>query len=149
MFIPDKRKTGWENVGTDILFCWDYIKRMKWCIRLEDVCREVSKSDWKLFIRSSIAEWQENYMERLVKESIDLLKGEGNASDQHYDKKYEDYIFQQSGIVRTWLGQWKYLGVRDNDAVLRKREEKVSFFVTVWCFAKLLLSIEIFRYADI
>ena len=80
------------------MFCWDYIKRMKLCIRLEDVCREVSKSDWKLFIRSSIAEWQENYMERLVKESIDLLKGEGNASDKHYDKKYEDYIFQQSGI---------------------------------------------------
>ena len=34
---------------------------------------EVSKSDWKLF-RASIAEWQENYMERLVKEYIDLLK---------------------------------------------------------------------------
>ena len=40
-------------------------------------------------------------MERLVKEYIDLLKGERNASDKHYDKKYEDYIFQQSGIVCT------------------------------------------------
>ena len=33
---------------------------------------EISKSDWKLF-RARIAEWQENYMERLVKEYIDML----------------------------------------------------------------------------
>ena len=33
---------------------------------------EISKSDWKLF-RACIAEWQENYMERLVKEYIDML----------------------------------------------------------------------------
>ena len=36
------------------------------------------KSDWKLF-RACIAEWQENYMERLVK--VDMLNGNGNASD--------------------------------------------------------------------
>ena len=36
-------------------------------IRLEEFYMEVSKSDWKLF-RSSIAEWQESYMEHLVKE---------------------------------------------------------------------------------
>ena len=57
---------------------------MKLCIRMENVYMEVSKSDWKLF-RSSIAEWQENYMERLVKEYIDLLKGEGNASDKFWN----------------------------------------------------------------
>lgn len=33
---------------------------------------EVSKSDWKLF-RTSIGDWQEAYMERLVKEYMDLL----------------------------------------------------------------------------
>ena len=33
---------------------------------------EISKSDWKLF-RACIAEWQENYMERLVKEYIDMF----------------------------------------------------------------------------
>ena len=31
---------------------------------------EISKSDWKLF-RARIAEWQEDYMERLVKEYIE------------------------------------------------------------------------------
>lgn len=42
---------------------------------------EVSKSDWKLF-RACIAEWQENYMEHLVKEYIDMLNENGNASDK-------------------------------------------------------------------
>ena len=42
---------------------------------------EVSKSDWKLF-RTRITEWQEAYMERLVKEYIDMLKETGNASDK-------------------------------------------------------------------
>ena len=37
---------------------------------------EISKSDWKLF-RACIAEWQQNYMERLVKEYIDMLNGNG------------------------------------------------------------------------
>lgn len=45
---------------------------------------EVSKSDWKLF-RECIAEWQENYMERLVKEYIDMLNGNGNASDKFWE----------------------------------------------------------------
>lgn len=45
---------------------------------------EISKSDWKLF-RACIAEWQENYMERLVKEYIDMLNGNGNASDKFWE----------------------------------------------------------------
>lgn len=45
---------------------------------------EVSKSDWKLF-RTRIAEWQEAYMERLVKEYIDMLNGTGNASDKFWE----------------------------------------------------------------
>ena len=44
---------------------------------------EISKSDWKLF-RARIGEWQEAYMERLVKEYIDLLGGEENASDKFW-----------------------------------------------------------------
>ena len=35
---------------------------------------EVSKSDWKLF-RERIGDWQEAYMERMVKEYMDLLEG--------------------------------------------------------------------------
>lgn len=50
---------------------------------------EVSKNDWKLF-RTRIAEWQEAYMERLVKEYIDLLNGEENASDKFW--KLEERI---------------------------------------------------------
>lgn len=45
---------------------------------------EISKSDWKLFI-ACIAEWQENYMEHLVKEYIDMLNGNGNASDKFWE----------------------------------------------------------------
>ena len=45
---------------------------------------EISKSDWKLF-RARIAEWQEDYMERLVKEYIDMLNGNGSASDKFWE----------------------------------------------------------------
>ena len=40
---------------------------------------EVSKNDWKLF-RTRIADWQEYYMEHLVKEYIGLLSSTENAS---------------------------------------------------------------------
>ena len=39
--------------------------------RLEVVYMEFSKSDWKLF-RAYIGDWQETYMERLVKEIYEL-----------------------------------------------------------------------------
>lgn len=42
---------------------------------------EVLKSDWKLF-RVRIGDWQESYMERLVKEYVKLLGGAENASDK-------------------------------------------------------------------
>ena len=44
---------------------------------------EVSKSDWKL-LRSSIAEWQENYMERLIEGYIQMLQGPENASSKFW-----------------------------------------------------------------
>lgn len=42
-----------------------------------------SEKDWKLF-RSKIAGWQEAYMDRLNKEYIEILSGEGNASDKFW-----------------------------------------------------------------
>lgn len=39
-----------------------------------------SEKDWKLF-RSKIADWQEAYMEKLNGEYIELLSGEGDASE--------------------------------------------------------------------
>lgn len=50
---------------------------------------EVSKSDWKLF-RARIGDWQEAYMECLVKEYVDLLSGTENASDKFW--KLEEQI---------------------------------------------------------
>ena len=50
---------------------------------------EVSKSDWKLF-RARIGDWQEAYMERLVKEYMDLLVSAENASDKFW--KLEERI---------------------------------------------------------
>lgn len=62
---------------------------------------EVSKSDWKLF-RARIGDWQEAYMERLVKEYMDLLDGEENASDKFWrleerikkDKKHPGVLIE-------------------------------------------------------
>lgn len=42
-----------------------------------------SEKDWKLF-RNKISDWQEAYMEKLNKEYIALLSGEGNASDKFW-----------------------------------------------------------------
>ena len=52
---------------------------------------EVSKSDWKLF-RTRIGDWQEAYMERLVKEDMDLLVRAENASDKFW--KLEERIMK-------------------------------------------------------
>ena len=37
---------------------------------------EVNEKDWKLF-RKNLPDWQENYMEKLIKEYIEFLKGDG------------------------------------------------------------------------
>lgn len=42
-----------------------------------------SEKDWKLF-RSKIADWQEAYMEKLNGEYIELLSGEGDASEKFW-----------------------------------------------------------------
>lgn len=39
------------------------------------------EKDWKIF-RSKIADWQEAYMDKLNKEYIEILSGEGNPSDK-------------------------------------------------------------------
>ena len=64
---------------------------------------EVSKSDWKLF-RARIGDWQETYMERLVREYVDLLDGVENASDKFWklegrikkDKKHPGVMLELS-----------------------------------------------------
>ena len=64
---------------------------------------EVSKSDWKLF-RTRVGDWQETYMERLVKDYMDLLDGAENASDKFWkleerikkDKKHPGVLLELS-----------------------------------------------------
>lgn len=64
---------------------------------------EVSKSDWKLY-RTRIGDWQEAYMDRLVKEYMDLLDGAENASDKFWkleerikkDKKHPGVMLELS-----------------------------------------------------
>ena len=64
---------------------------------------EVSKSNWKLF-RARIGDWQEAYMERLVKEYMDILNGAENASDKFWkleermkkDKKHPGVMLELS-----------------------------------------------------
>lgn len=45
---------------------------------------DISKDDWKLF-RKRVPEWQERYIERLVKKYIDLLSSPGYASDHFWE----------------------------------------------------------------
>lgn len=49
---------------------------------------DVKEPDWKLY-RSRIADWQENYMERLCKEYIRLLASNKNASDRFWELNAE------------------------------------------------------------
>ncbi|SEH39459.1 hypothetical protein [Selenomonas sp. KH1T6] len=42
------------------------------------------EKDWKLF-RKMVADWQENYIDKLTREYIDLLSGDGNASDKIWE----------------------------------------------------------------
>ena len=42
-----------------------------------------SEKDWKIF-RSKIAGWQEAYMDKLNKEYIEILNGDGNPSEKFW-----------------------------------------------------------------
>ena len=45
---------------------------------------DVNERDWKLF-RKNLPDWQESYMEKLIKEYIEFLKGDGLASDKFWE----------------------------------------------------------------
>ena len=45
---------------------------------------DVNEKDWKLF-RKYLPDWQENYMEKLIKDYIEFLKGDGLASDKFWE----------------------------------------------------------------
>ena len=70
---------------------------------------EISKHDWKLF-RERVPQWQEHYMERLIKEYIDLLSSPGNASDHFWelekrikqDKKNPGVLIEMRRSTAIW-----------------------------------------------
>ena len=70
---------------------------------------EISKHDWKLF-RERVPQWQEHYMERLIKEYIDLLSSPGNASYHFWelekrikqDKKNPGVLIEMRRSTAIW-----------------------------------------------
>lgn len=76
--------------------------------RIRDMV-EISKSDWKLY-RDKIGDWQERYMEKLVKEYIKLLSSPGNASDHFWaleerikkDKKHPGVLIEMNKSDAYW-----------------------------------------------
>ena len=70
---------------------------------------EMSKADWKLF-RERVSDWQEHYMEQLVKEYIELLSSPGNASDHFWelekrikkDKKHPGVLIELRKSTAIW-----------------------------------------------
>ena len=60
---------------------------------------QVNESDWKLF-RSRLPNWQERYMEGLIREYAVLLAGSGAASDKFWTLENRIRKDQQSvGVV--------------------------------------------------
>ena len=70
---------------------------------------EISKADWKLF-RERVSDWQEHYMEQLVKEYVELLTSPGNASDHFWeleerikkDKKHPGVLIELRKSTAIW-----------------------------------------------
>lgn len=85
---------------------------------------EISKKDWKLF-RERVPEWQENYMEHLIKEYIKLLSAPGNASDHFWeldkrikkDRKHPGVILEMTKSDAIWnialLVKYKVITLND------------------------------------
>ncbi|MDL2250082.1 multidrug transporter [Lachnospiraceae bacterium OttesenSCG-928-J05] len=101
---------------------------------------EVSKSDWKLF-RQRIAGWQEGYMEKLNKEYIRILQGEGKSSDKFWelekrvkkDKKHpgvlielnkHNMVFDVVALIRD-----KAISVDDLEGFSEDFTDMVQFFL--------------------
>lgn len=70
---------------------------------------DISKADWKLF-RERVSDWQENYMEQLVKTYVELLTSPGNASDHFWelekrikqDKKHPGVLIELRKSTAIW-----------------------------------------------
>lgn len=64
---------------------------------------EILKSDWKLY-RSRIGEWQEAYMEKLVKEYVELLSTDERAPDKFWGlEKRIKQDRKHPGVIRICI----------------------------------------------
>lgn len=71
----------------------------------------VNERDWKLF-RSKLPGWQENYMDRLNREYMEILSGEGKASDKFW--KLEERIRKEkrhAGVMVEDMSRSNMLGI--------------------------------------
>lgn len=52
--------------------------------RSSNIMKSITKADWKLFMEK-VPEWQEAYMERLLKEYVKMLQSKKPASTKFWD----------------------------------------------------------------
>lgn len=81
---------------------------------------EITTQDWHLF-RSKIASWQEAYMERLNREYMDILTGEGNPSDKFWqlEKRISNDKQHRGVVIRLRKQDLAYdLAALINDGVI-------------------------------
>ena len=71
---------------------------------------DISKKDWKLF-RERLSDWQENYMEGLVKEYVDFLNDVTKPASEKFwelekrikkDKRHPGVIMEMSKSEAIW-----------------------------------------------
>ena len=70
---------------------------------------EISKSDWKM-VQEKVPEWQEQYMQQLIKEYIILLSAPGNAADHFWelekrikiDRKHPGVLIEMKKSNAIW-----------------------------------------------
>ncbi len=60
-----------------------------------NINQHFTEADWKLF-RKKIAGWQEAYMEKLVREYMDLLSEDGNPADKFWRQSDLSGITEES-----------------------------------------------------
>ncbi|MCD7820369.1 MAG: multidrug transporter [Lachnospiraceae bacterium] len=104
---------------------------------------EVSKKDWALF-REKVPKWQEAYMEKLVKEYVELLTSDGKASDKFWalEKRIKEDRHDKGVIMDMRRSQMFYnilslinegaITLEDLDDFSDDVKDRVRFLVERW-----------------
>lgn len=106
------------------------------------VTMDISKSDWKLF-RQRVPEWQERYMEQLIKEYVELLNSKEAASELFWtlekrirmDKRHpgvrmelrkSNAIWDIAGLIRQ-----NVIAFDDLEEFSEELQEKVHYIIAL------------------